>query len=224
MALPRGISVNNERRGRKNKRINHDILKSKGLLEMEESAVAVILSGIMWVALLKSIANDRKRDRREYQERLERERRWKEQQALHARTAKLINIHPINRAALRWIKEAELDACSKNPDEVNWANSELYVVKYLCWSIDRLKKQGFLDDDMASDMEFALQCISDGIDRDNLELQTQYFLAHSVENGLQLAKRLRKAENLDQSARVIVKMFEGVILNNPNLLHDPDED
>ena len=191
---------------------------------MEESAVAIILSGIMWVALLKSIANDRKRDRCEYRKRLERERRWKEQQALHARTVKLINIHPINLAALRWIKEAELDASSKNPDEVNWANSELHVVKYLCWSIDRLKKQGFLDDDMASDMELALQCISDGIDRDNLELQTQYFLEHSVENGLQLAKRLRKAENLDQSARVIVKMFEGVILNNPNLLHDPDED
>ena len=190
---------------------------------MEESAVVVILSAIMWVALLVSIANDRKRDRRGYQERLERERRRKKQQALHASTVKCINIHPINLAALRWIKEAELDASSKNPDEVNWASSgsEVYVLKYLIWSIDRLSDQGYLDDEMELDMGYALEYICLNEDP---EKQTGYFLEHSEEGELQLVDRLRRAANLDQSARLVVDVFKIVIRDNPHLRYDPDRE
>ena len=133
----------------------------------------VILAIIIGAALLASIAKVRERDRRERKKSLENERRWREQQALYARQVKLMNVHPINRAALRWIKEAELDAKSKSPDEVNWANSDVYVVKFLIWSVDRLVDQGLLDDEMELDMEHALEnvCIND-----NPGEQTRYFL------------------------------------------------
>ena len=119
----------------------------------------ILIAVIIWIAFLSSFSDKWKNDRREIRKQREREHLWQEQQALHASTVKSINIHPINLAALRWIKEAELDASSKNPDEVNWANSELHVVKYLIWSIDRLSDQGYLDDEMELDMGYALEYI-----------------------------------------------------------------
>ena len=181
----------------------------------------VILAIIIGAALLSLIAKDRERHRRERKEYLENERRRKEQQALHASKLQSINKHPVNQAALRWIKEAELDANSKNPDEVNWANSDVYVVKFLIWSVDRLVDQGLLDDEMELDMEHALEyvCIND-----NPEEQTRYFLERPDGGDFQLVDRLRTAANLDESARLVVEVFKIVLLDNAHLRYDPERE
>ncbi len=107
---------------------------------MEGLVLIFALIGIAFV--VQSIIDGCQRRKSEYRTYREKQLQWDEQQARHARQVQLTNEHPVNQAALRWIKEAELDVNSKNPNEVKWLDSEIYVVKYLIWSIDRLDDQG----------------------------------------------------------------------------------
>lgn len=188
---------------------------------MEESAIVVILSVIIWVAFFASFAKDKERRRRERKEYLKNQERRKERQALHASQVQSTNQHPVNQAALRWINEVELDTNSKNPDEVKLADSEVYIMKYLMWSIDLLSDQECLEDEMQLDIEYALEhiCLNDGPEK-----QTGYFLEHLERDDFQRLDEFKDAANRYQSARLVVDMFEKVILDNPHLRYDPDEE
>lgn len=94
------------------------------------------------------------------------------------------------------------------------------MVEFLGRAVDRLMSEDLVDDDMAFDMECALESISDR----NPEQQTRYFLEHSRDGDYQLAERLMGADNLDQSAMLMADVFVAVMLDNPHLLDDPDED
>ena len=129
------------------------------------------------------------------------------------REARLVNMLPINQAALRRIEQAkkEFDYHKRAVDEVD---DSAHVIIYLDWALgyssDQETRPIWMEQQMQDELVFLI--VNQGP-----VAQTRYFLRNNSaepqgQHHLKLAQQLSEADNLQRSAHLIVNMFYSAVV------------
>ena len=128
------------------------------------------------------------------------------------------NRHPLNRAALRWIREAQRARENPRHPEAGPLDNEIHVTNHLGWSLELLREQNLIQSWRADALEEEMGTLAGLTPRE----QTRYFLGHAGEDNPQLEEKLKQAKNLQESASLMVDVYQTLLESDPELMYSPE--